>query len=351
MFRSIAFVLIGLSIGWSGQATACSVVDSYRIPTNFELVQRADMIVLARVASGPADMDHGADEPGIVLETVRVLKGDPPREPLRLFGSVAWNGMPMVSLPTPLGPSHFSAGLGACIRMFYPQDGLLVAMFQNTPDGPRQIFDPWARAVEDVEAPDGVWVRAIEEYLAILAEAADGNVRNLVEARQAALMAQADDMVAQAIAIDLRRHLEVTAPGDASARSEPFWTSLDLPSGSGAFLRRSDTPDGRHLRGVGLRCEPGQQMMSIDLVGQPQLGELALVIGGHRYEATDETVATMQETAVLSGHIAFSAALAEVMRTSAAFAGAQLNGSASLSAPPGDVLQKFALRCAQLLSN
>lgn len=327
-------------------AVACSAREGYRVPTNFEIVRRADLIVLARVASGPPEVrDLGPDD-WVVLETVRVLKGTAPAEPLRIAGALGWNGHAIPSLPTPLGPSHFSAGLGACIRMFYPQGGLLIAMFEQTPEGYRQIASPWARAVEDVEGPDGIWVRAVEDYVAAQHGVADADLRAVAEAHRAALAGQRGDLAAQAIAADLQYHLDETDPQGRVTRGGAQWSWLDMLDGAAATIV-GHTPGAA----TGVRCEAGQPTMRIDAINIEGTPELALAIGDRRFEAEGEERIQMQEgTRAVSGRIAFTPELAEAMRTSPAPAGSFVGGTAQLLAPPGDVLQKLALRCAVLLA-
>src|SRR5690606_34099903 len=70
---------------WPFQAFACSRAEGeeFDTPSNFELVQQADLIVLGRIASpsrasGPID--------SLLLEPVEVLKGELPDEPLIVGG-------------------------------------------------------------------------------------------------------------------------------------------------------------------------------------------------------------------------------------------------------------------------
>ena len=346
MGRRLAALLAFLTAAFlAAPAMACSMAEGYRIPTNFELVRRAELIVLARVVSGPDAMSTSGRDDWVTLETVRVLKGSAPAEPLRVAGTLAWDGIAMVSLPTPLGPSHFSAGLGMCIRLFYPRGGLLVAMFERTPEGLRQIADAWSRAVEDVEAPDGIWVRAVEAYVAVQQDVPDGGLRAAAEARLAALRLRAGDLPAQAIADDLQHYLDVTAPGGEVRRGGGRWTWLGTPDSTMAMLVGA-APNTR----VALRCVQGGTALSVVAFGHPGTPQLAFVIGERRFEAEGEARAAPGEgSETVSGTIPFTPALAEALRTSPAPAGLAVDGVAFV-ATPGDVLQKFALRCAALLA-
>src|SRR5687768_1387760 len=96
----LAKALLALALVHAAPALACSVADGYRIPTNFELVQEAELIVVGRIVSGP-DEATGI-EPQVLIEPVRVLKGTVPPAPLMLIGALRWNGRDIPSAPTSL---------------------------------------------------------------------------------------------------------------------------------------------------------------------------------------------------------------------------------------------------------
>src|SRR5262245_54857553 len=143
-------VFILLSLLSATPSGACSVEDGYKVPTNFELVRKATVIVLARVKDVPASMQPGhALEPQVTLEPVRFLKGSAPADQLGLIG---WRqpgktfGIPTT---TTLSQSHFSTGIGGCVRQFYSPGELVVAMFgpNSNPDETSrrklfQLFEP-----------------------------------------------------------------------------------------------------------------------------------------------------------------------------------------------------------------
>jgi hypothetical protein len=343
--RRLAGLLIVLAAALLGTpAAACSMAEGYRIPSNFELVRQAELIVLARVVSGATDLD--SRDTWVTLEPVRVLKGSLPAEPLRVLGVISLNGQPVPSMPTPLGPSHFSAGMGACIRLLYPQGGLVLALFERTPEGLRPMWAAWARLAEDVEGPEGIWVRAAETYIAVQQSVADGDLRAAAERRMAALRAQAGDLAAEAIAEDLQHYLDATAPGGPVRRDAPAWLWLDTPEATGALLAGAGGQNG-----IGLRCERGGAALRIDRFGAEGTPQLTLLAGGQRFAAEGESRTTLPDgTRSVTGTVAFTPTLAGAMRTSPAPAGVEAAGSAPVTAAPGDVLQKLALRCAALLT-
>jgi hypothetical protein len=155
----------------SRSAHACEPVRGYRIPTNIELVQNADVIVLARVVSGPAPtakLGVPWSDPGqISLNLIEPLKGSSAGEALRLFGTtVERGGQPVRAAPTPLTQAHPSAYEGGCVRGKYSSGTLVVAMFKTSPKGLRELSFPFGRQTEDVASPDATWVRAVRYYVA-----------------------------------------------------------------------------------------------------------------------------------------------------------------------------------------
>lgn len=193
-------------------AYACSVVPGYRAPSNYELVEKADLVVLARVASGPAaealkDGDWGKAQ--VRLEPIRAIKGTLPTEPLSVSGYVSIDDRPTPRFPTPLHIVHPSALMGACIRQQYAVGALVVAVFKRDGRNLHQEGSPFARSVEDVEGLQGTWVRAADSYARIVALPAKERPAALeTEARR--LLELSDDTAAPAIAADMlqaRDHL------------------------------------------------------------------------------------------------------------------------------------------------
>ena len=340
-FAALLF-LLGAAFG-ARPASACSMNEGYRTPTNFELIRQADLVVVARVVSGATDLNSRAT--WVNVEPVRVLKGSLPAEPLRVLGVLGIQGETLPSMPTPLGDSHFSAGMGACIRLFYPQGGLILAMFKREPEGMRPLWAAFGRATEDVEAVDGVWVRAAQAYVAIQQGVADGGLRAAVESRLPVLRAQTDDLFAQAVVRDLQYYLDETAPGVRVRSTARGWAWLDTPGVTGVLL---PGPDGGTR--IGLHCERGERVMHLDLFGGTGTPRLTLLAGGRRFEGEGEARMSLPDASGVTATIPFTPALAETLRTSPAPAGLEVAGSAPVTAPPGDVLQKFALRCAALLA-
>lgn len=212
--------LVALCLALSpGVSQACSPIAGYRVPTNIELLERADLVVLARTAPGPQSCRQSGDrqycQGSVILSPQRVLKGDAPAR-LLVEGSLSGRrGHPYLPQYTPLDRPHDSVLWGACIRQAYADDTLVLALFRERDGEMRQLGEAFARAVEDVEGPHGLWVRAAELYLRLQEETPPADRRQAFTLERDRLRAIAGDADAQAIAADIDAYLVATA-GDAS---------------------------------------------------------------------------------------------------------------------------------------
>lgn len=216
----LAALFVGLG---AVPATACTVAQGYRVPGNFELVHKADLIVLGRVlpaqnaGSAASSMPRDAMSRTIVrigevhLEPIRILKGGWGNGPLRLAGYTVRDGRgrfpddPVRPVFTSLDQVNPSAMAGGCVRFAYPAGGLVVVLFEGQGTAMTMLSYPFARAAEDVESEDSLWVRAVDAYVeaqrGVGPDGLDAAARQLRDG----MTARADDPVAQAIVADLTR--------------------------------------------------------------------------------------------------------------------------------------------------
>lgn len=333
----------------SSPTPACSPAEGYRTPANVELVQKADLIVLARVVDGPDD--PFGPRSFVAIEPVRVFKGKLPGDPLRLIGSLKWNGAAVPAMPSPLATAHVSTGIGACIRLFYPKGGLVVAMFQRTdlsdkhahPYSMTPLFEPFARSAEDVESADGVWVKAVETYVALLAGTDPAHLRAAIEAKRTALLVQRGDLAAQAIADDLAHYLDATGQGTTPVHKDgPHWRLIDLPEESAALLG-SDTVKARILR-----CRTGSDAVELHWPEEEGAAKV-LRLGEWHFALTPAHLVLAPDMKSRSATASFDRALRTALLEGTGDAGLE-TATGPVAAPPLDILQKFALRCDALLS-
>lgn len=217
MFRYVpgAFLALLLPI----EAFACSPVREYRVPTNIELLDTAQLVVLATVNEGPERCEGDGRRrycfSSIALSPMLELKGEAPEE-LTVEGTLTGrDGAAAEPAFTGLDRPHPSSLWGACIRQAYAEGTTVLAMFDLRDGQWSQLQYPFARAVEDVEGPDALWVRAAQLYLSILRSTPRDELADAFATERERQLALTGDAGAQAIADDIARYLAaVRAEGD-----------------------------------------------------------------------------------------------------------------------------------------
>ncbi|MBX3594003.1 hypothetical protein [Sphingomonas sp.] len=165
MRRSFLFAAALLMGATVLPAAACSVVPGYRIPTTLQLVEQADLIVLARVEDGRGGTD---DDPELKLVPILTLKGVNPPPKLDMAGALETGNMRATpSDPTEIVRANPDAYTGACNRYVFRRGATLLLFFRREGQGYVQISQPFARTAEDVTGIDSLWVRVVREYIAI----------------------------------------------------------------------------------------------------------------------------------------------------------------------------------------
>lgn len=200
-------------------ALACSVAPDYRVPTNLELVEGADLILLATVTAG--DFEPGSTpERMIAVEPVAALKGAMPNAPIALPAMIAADADIQLSNPYELQEAHPQSLAGACVRYVFPR-GSRVLFFLGRQDGAwRPAGGPFSRWAEDVLTDDAPWLQAVRFYIEI-ARLPEADRAAALTARRDELGALSDDPVAQLIAADIDRQL--------AGPNAPLKGSIELP--------------------------------------------------------------------------------------------------------------------------
>lgn len=205
MHTLIPCALALASVAAATPALACSVARDYRVPTNLELVEGADLIVIGTVESGPADRAAMVDT-AMVVRPIVALKGAMPSGMIRLTGTVGTSNSSVPSDPRELQRAHPSAYGGSCTRSAF-EPGATVLFFLEYRDGVlRHANPPFSRWAEDVASADAPWAKAVGIYVKVAALPADRRAAALIAERDA-LLARKDDADAQLIAADIQRQL------------------------------------------------------------------------------------------------------------------------------------------------
>ena len=186
-------------------AAACSVAPGYRVPTNVELVERADLILLGTVTDGDFEPDSTPQQM-IAVEPVAALKGTMPNAPIALPATIAADAEIRLSNPYELKDAHPQSLAGACVRYVFPR-GSRVLFFLDRQDGAwHPAGGPFSRWAEDVLTDEAPWLTATRLYLEVQA-LPEPDRKAALAAKRDTLRARTDDPVAQLLADDIDRQL------------------------------------------------------------------------------------------------------------------------------------------------
>lgn len=201
-------------------AFACSVAPGYRVPSNIELVERADTILLGIIEDGDSEPDS-SEGMAIQVQPVEALKGELPAATIVLPAMISSDSELVLSNPYELKDAHPQSLAGACYRYAFPR-GSRVLFFLDDRDGSWHpaggAFSRWA---EEVLTDDAPWLQLVRFYIEIAGLPEVERARALA-ARRAEWRARGDDPVAQLLAADIDRQL---AGPDEPLRDE--WPPLD----------------------------------------------------------------------------------------------------------------------------
>jgi hypothetical protein len=203
LFSLAAAVLVAAPL----PAAACSVAADYRIPTNLELVESADLILLATVDSGTAmDAIDDPDAMRIDITPVASIKGDIAAAPTTLPIALAPARLAIPSHPYDLENAHPLSQIGGCIRYMVPKGSRVLFFLNRSDDGWAPAGEPFSRWAEDVLTDDAPWLQIVRLYAEAAALPADDRAPYLTTRRDE-YGARRDDPVAQLIAADIARQL------------------------------------------------------------------------------------------------------------------------------------------------
>lgn len=208
---------------------ACTPAPGYRVPTNLELAEQANLIVIGEVVGvAPAPDPDITDDPlaaGIAVQPIAALKG------LMPAGNIVLRGMALASParpdealrsdPNELTDAHPLSLTGACIRRVFAQ-GARILFFLGRQGGEWvPAGGPFSRWAEDVANRDTPWAQLALLYgHASLLEPDERQA--MLQDQLEALQARQNSTVALAMAGDIERQLAgPNEPLTPAARDEP----------------------------------------------------------------------------------------------------------------------------------
>jgi hypothetical protein len=188
-------------------AAACSVVAGYHPPTNLELTEDAELILLAEIEDGATEPAPG-DEMTLRIHPLAAIKGLMPTGPVTLPQAMVGTGpAALLSNPYELAEPHPQSLAGACNRYAFPR-GSHVLFFLKQRDGQWvSAGGPFSRWAEDVLTDEAPWLQAVRVYAEVAALPEAERAAALTRARDT-YRARADDPLAQIVADDIERQLE-----------------------------------------------------------------------------------------------------------------------------------------------
>lgn len=204
-----------LSLGAGGAAQACSPVPGYVRPSNFELAQIADAVVVATpLAASRAGPRFGKDldpfEAPMRLRIDESLKGD-------LSGEIVVRGLTLGrttrSDPDDIFFSHPDGHMGPCNRMTLAKGRSYLLFLGRKGERLGVLGFPFSRVNEDYAGPDSDWSKAVRTYLDIQREPDGMTELARLEALKAEIDAKSGKTPYEAaLAMDIGGHLGSVSP-------------------------------------------------------------------------------------------------------------------------------------------
>jgi len=230
-----AFALLASAFPVS--ALACTVPADYMPPTNLQLANDANTIVLGEVVGGGIGSPADPDAPSITVHPIVALKGLLPGADFKI------GGMSLAEDGAASGADGDSLAFGApdpaamgedCIRRQFPLHAQALFFLKRENGEWAPAGGPLSRWAQDVTGLDAPWVQLASLY-AHAAMMPTEEARQLLEQRHEALVSRPDDPQAAAMAADLERSLAgpevpIIARPAAVAPSEAA-TGAQAPSG------------------------------------------------------------------------------------------------------------------------
>lgn len=207
--RAVSLAMF-LVLGGPTLAVACSVVDTYVRPSNFELVQIADVIVVATPLRDAARSNGGPFDAKTRFRVDQVLKGQAPAE-IDVTGLGVGRIRP--SDPDNIAYSHPQGHAGPCNRVTVSRDAVYILFLSKRGEQYATLGYPFSRVSEDYAGEDALWARAVRTYLRLQSAEAPMQQLASLEAIRAEILANPKRTAADtALADDIEQHLGSVSP-------------------------------------------------------------------------------------------------------------------------------------------
>ena len=215
---ALAALWLGL-VAWA-PARACSMAGEYVRPSNFELVQISDAIVVA-TAREARPGEYGGS---VVFDVGERVKGEAPAT-VELPGDF---GSPGPSDLADIAYSHPEGHAGPCNRMTYRKGARYLLFLEKNEDGSlRGTGHAFSRINEDYAGEDSTWMRAVRRYVAVQAKAPPMEQIPLLERMLESRRGLADQPLRPAELADIQDHLASLSPYKPTAYLLAAYSALE----------------------------------------------------------------------------------------------------------------------------
>lgn len=188
-------------------AQACSMSEGFVRPSNFELIQMTDAIVIASAISASKNKNSGSTVRFKVIEDV---KGDTGKTVYDNWGHL---GETVQSDPMELAAAHPDAYAGPCNRMTYAKGHEYVLFLQRQEDGKYLVSgSAFSRINEDYFGPDSLWMKIINYYLDVQESFEPMEQLYVLRSRFEELISDERSISEEKLAIDILNHLMSRSP-------------------------------------------------------------------------------------------------------------------------------------------
>lgn len=212
--------VVFLAAMWAmaSSAQACSVTEDFVRSSTYEMVERADAVVVA-TAVDQVSVD-GEDHSSTVSFSVDfALKGQPPSN---FVNEWAYLGQPTRSDPNTISEAHPEAFMGPCSRMSFEKGRSYVIFLEHDARGPgtgwAMVHHIFWRDAEDYHGPDSLWVEVLNFYIGVEAAEPDRmKAIDLLAGHLTRLERPGATSRERALAADIRDHLSSLSPWKPTA--------------------------------------------------------------------------------------------------------------------------------------
>jgi hypothetical protein len=276
--RTLKVVALALMVAAGARsASACSVTSDYVRPTNFELIQLADAIVVATAVKQTSFKWDGAVE--FRIDTA--LKGPAPQKYTSNFAAL---GKTWPSNADDISASHPEGHRGPCNRMTFAKDKQYILFLKrDAKGGYAQLGYAFSRVNEDYQGEGSLWVRTIRAYLDIQKRYSPMEQLDVLEALLQEKLNGPQTPTSKAEALDILDHLRSRSPWKPTAYLLQTYETLERGEQPkyGVRSRAADRENSvaQDMTDAVLGRTPPADKMSLE--GEKALVLRSLVLGEH----------------------------------------------------------------------